>query len=249
MPSGSRLRATELPTPRPGPGEVLLQVRACAVCRTDLHVVDGELPHPKLPLVPGHEIVGVVTARGEGVERFKLGDRVGVPWLGWTCGACEYCRSGPGESVRPGALHRLYPGWRICRIHRRRPAILFSHTRILLRRRGGSAALRGTDWLPVTRARPARPGGSGFTALARRRTSSRKWRAFRDARFTRSRAGATGKGRGLPCRWARCGRGIPRLCRRRNSMRRSSSPRRVNWFRWRSRRLPKVARSSAAAFT
>jgi alcohol dehydrogenase, propanol-preferring len=89
-----RLRATEIPTPSAGPGEVMLEVRACAVCRTDLHVVDGELPHPKLPLVPGHEIVGIVTAKGEGVERFKLGDRVGVPWLGWTCGACDYCRTG-----------------------------------------------------------------------------------------------------------------------------------------------------------
>jgi propanol-preferring alcohol dehydrogenase len=88
------LWATELPTPKPGPGEVLVQVRACAVCRTDLHVVDGELPHPKLPLVPGHEIVGVVAATGEGVERFKPGKRVGVPWLGWTCGECEYCRTG-----------------------------------------------------------------------------------------------------------------------------------------------------------
>ena len=77
-----QLHATEIPTPRAGPDEVLLKVRACAVCRTDLHVVDGELPHPKLPLVPGHEIVGFVTAKGEGVERFKLGDRVGVPWLG-----------------------------------------------------------------------------------------------------------------------------------------------------------------------
>jgi propanol-preferring alcohol dehydrogenase len=66
-----------------------VHVRACAVCRTDLHVVDGELPKPKLPLVPGHEIIGVVTARGEGVKRFQPGDRVGVPWLGWTCGACE----------------------------------------------------------------------------------------------------------------------------------------------------------------
>jgi alcohol dehydrogenase, propanol-preferring len=88
------LRATEIPTPKPGPDEVLVQVRACAVCRTDLHVVDGELPHPKLPLVPGHEIVGVVAAKGDEVERFKPGDRVGVPWLGWTCGACEYCRTG-----------------------------------------------------------------------------------------------------------------------------------------------------------
>ena len=88
------LRATEVATPSPGPGEVLAQVRACAVCRTDLHVIDGELPKPKLPLVPGHEIIGIVTAMGEGVERLKVGSRVGIPWLGWTCGACEYCRMG-----------------------------------------------------------------------------------------------------------------------------------------------------------
>jgi alcohol dehydrogenase, propanol-preferring len=88
------LQLIELPVPEPGPGEVLLRVHACAVCRTDLHVLDGELAHPKLPLVPGHEIVGVVAAIGEGSERFKVGDRVGVPWLGWTCGVCEYCRAG-----------------------------------------------------------------------------------------------------------------------------------------------------------
>jgi propanol-preferring alcohol dehydrogenase len=73
---------------------VLIEVRACAVCRTDLHVVDGELPDPKLPLVPGHEIIGTVVEKGESVDRFAVGDRVGVPWLGWTCGVCEYCRSG-----------------------------------------------------------------------------------------------------------------------------------------------------------
>jgi propanol-preferring alcohol dehydrogenase len=73
---------------------VLVQVRACGVCRTDLHVFDGELPDPKLPLVLGHEIVGVVASLGEGVDRFAVGDRVGVPWLGWTCGECGYCRSG-----------------------------------------------------------------------------------------------------------------------------------------------------------
>jgi len=72
----------------------LIAVRACAVCRTDLHVVDGELADPKLPLVPGHEIIGIVVEKGESVDRFNLGDRVGVPWLGWTCGVCEYCRSG-----------------------------------------------------------------------------------------------------------------------------------------------------------
>ena len=88
------LEEVELPVPDPGPGCVLLQIRACAVCRTDLHVMDGELPNPKFPLVPGHEIIGVVTQRGPQAECFKIGERVGVPWLGWTCGTCEYCRKG-----------------------------------------------------------------------------------------------------------------------------------------------------------
>jgi propanol-preferring alcohol dehydrogenase len=91
---GQPLLSTELPIPKPGPGQVLLKTRACAVCRTDLHVVDGELTHPKLPLIPGHELVGEVVEPGAGVERFRVGQRVGVPWLGWTCGECPYCRSG-----------------------------------------------------------------------------------------------------------------------------------------------------------
>jgi propanol-preferring alcohol dehydrogenase len=91
---GTPLRLAELPRPTPAAGQVLLRVRACAICRTDLHVADGELPHPKLPLVPGHEIVGTVLEVGAGVERFAPGDRVGVPWLGWTCGECRFCRSG-----------------------------------------------------------------------------------------------------------------------------------------------------------
>ena len=70
---------------------MLLRVAACAVCRTDLHIVDGELPQPKLPLILGHEIVGRVEAIGENAERFKIGDRVGIPWLGWTCGKCKFC--------------------------------------------------------------------------------------------------------------------------------------------------------------
>jgi propanol-preferring alcohol dehydrogenase len=88
------LRVATLPRPVPASGQVLLRVHACAVCRTDLHVVDGDLPDPKLPLVLGHEIVGTVAALGPGVTRFALGDRVGVPWLGWTCGVCRFCRSG-----------------------------------------------------------------------------------------------------------------------------------------------------------
>jgi propanol-preferring alcohol dehydrogenase len=88
------LHVAELPRPVPASGQVLLRVHACAVCRTDLHVVDGELPDPKLPLVLGHEIVGTVAVLGPGVTRFAPGDRVGVPWLGWTCGICRFCRSG-----------------------------------------------------------------------------------------------------------------------------------------------------------
>ena len=87
----TRPHPADLPEPEPGPGELLIRVHACGVCRTDLHVVDGELEHPKLPLVPGHQIVGRVESGG---ERFAPGDRVGVPWLGWACGECRYCRSG-----------------------------------------------------------------------------------------------------------------------------------------------------------
>jgi len=85
------LRAAELPDPEPGPGQVLVRVHACGVCRTDLHIVDGELERPALPLVPGHQIVGEVVGGG---ERLPAGARVGIPWLGWTCGECRYCVSG-----------------------------------------------------------------------------------------------------------------------------------------------------------
>jgi alcohol dehydrogenase, propanol-preferring len=88
------LRLIELSDPEPAGGQVLLEVRACGVCRTDLHILDGELTEPKLPLVPGHQIVGIVRGAGEGAERFAPGQRVGVPWLGWTDGECRYCRSG-----------------------------------------------------------------------------------------------------------------------------------------------------------
>jgi alcohol dehydrogenase, propanol-preferring len=91
---GQPLRKAELPVPELGAGQLLIRVRACAVCRTDLHVVDGELTRPKLPLIPGHEIVGMIEAKADGVERFKIGDRVGIPWLGWSCDVCSYCRTG-----------------------------------------------------------------------------------------------------------------------------------------------------------
>src|SRR4029079_16997198 len=91
--AGTALRAASLEVPEPGPGEILIKVAACGVCRTDLHIFDGELAQPKLPLVLGHEIVGHVATLWPGVAEFAVGDRVGVPWLGWTDGTCFYCRS------------------------------------------------------------------------------------------------------------------------------------------------------------
>jgi propanol-preferring alcohol dehydrogenase len=90
---GAPLRAAMLPIPQPGPGEVLVRVHACGVCRTDLHIVDGELAPHLQPLIPGHEVVGVVAGLGAGVDRFSHGERVGIPWLAWTCGTCAYCTS------------------------------------------------------------------------------------------------------------------------------------------------------------
>jgi propanol-preferring alcohol dehydrogenase len=90
---GAPLEWTELPDRLPGPGQVRVRVGACGVCRTDLHVVDGELPHPVVPIIPGHEIVGRIDALGAGVEGLGLGERVGIPWLGHTCGACSYCQA------------------------------------------------------------------------------------------------------------------------------------------------------------
>lgn len=104
---GKPLRLARLPVPHPAPGGVLVKVEACGVCRTDLHVVDGELPHPKLPLIPGHEIVGRIAALGEGVAHLKPGARVGIPWLGWTCAECSFCRSGK-ENLCEKALFTGY---------------------------------------------------------------------------------------------------------------------------------------------
>ncbi len=100
---GTELKLRDIPIPEPGPGEIVVRVAACGVCRTDLHVVDGELPDPRLPIIPGHEIVGYVTRLGPEVTTFSVGDRVGIPWLGSTCGACRYCLAGHENlCVSPG---------------------------------------------------------------------------------------------------------------------------------------------------
>lgn len=101
------LLLTELPVPDPGPGEVLVRVRACGVCRTDLHVAEGDLPTHRSPVVPGHEVVGEVASLGPGTRRFAVGDRVGIAWLRSTCGSCRWCRSGR-ENLCP---HSSYTGW------------------------------------------------------------------------------------------------------------------------------------------
>jgi alcohol dehydrogenase, propanol-preferring len=105
--AGEPLALEERPVPVPAAGQLLLRVRACAVCRTDLHVIDGELPHPRLPLVPGHEIVGEVVSAGPGAEGFDIGSRAGIPWLGWTCGRCRFCSSGQ-ENLCDGARFTGY---------------------------------------------------------------------------------------------------------------------------------------------
>jgi propanol-preferring alcohol dehydrogenase len=104
---GQALREADLPKSKPSAGQILVRVAACAVCRTDLHVVDGELPEPKLPLVLGHEIIGRVVEKGEGVDQFAIGERVGIPWLGWSCGECPYCRSNR-ENLCDGARFTGY---------------------------------------------------------------------------------------------------------------------------------------------
>jgi alcohol dehydrogenase, propanol-preferring len=122
--AGEPLVQRELPDPEPGEGQVLLEVSACGVCRTDLHIYDGELDEPKLPLVLGHQIVGRVIGAGAGAERFTDGERVGIPWLGWTDGSCRYCRSGrenlcvaakfTGYDIDGGYAERVVADERFC---------------------------------------------------------------------------------------------------------------------------------------
>ena len=104
---GEKLKLMEMPVPKPGLEQVLIKIKACGVCRTDLHIVDGELPDPKLPLIPGHEIIGIVVDKGEKASGFRLGDRVGVPWLGYTEGTCRYCMKGK-ENLCVNALFTGY---------------------------------------------------------------------------------------------------------------------------------------------
>ena len=139
---GAPLHEADAPDPAPGPGQVRLEIHACGVCRTDLHIVEGELAEPKLPLVLGHQIVGTVVELGEGAARLELGQRVGVPWLGWTCGDLPLLQFRPREPLRPRALHRLHDRRRLRRADGRRRALLLPDSRgvsAICRRRRSSA--------------------------------------------------------------------------------------------------------------
>ena len=227
------LRAVDLPVPTPGPEQVLVRVRACGMCRTDLHVMDGELAEPKLPLVLGHEIVGTVAGKGERVERFALGDRVRVPWLGWTCGRLPLLPFGPGEPLRPAPAS---PATRSTAATPSTPSptsVLFLLAARTYSDRGGRAAdLRRPDRLPrpcVMAGAARRLGLYGFGAAAHMLPRSRARRAqifaftragdsaaqmfARDAGcvwaggFRREAAGRTGRGDHLrPGRGAGAGR-------------------------------------------
>ena len=185
------LAAAELPAPRPGPRQVLIAVRACAVCRTDLHVVDGELPIRNCRSCPGTRSSAPSSRQGEAVDRFAIGDRVGVPWLGWTCGVCDYCRAGrenlcdrarfTGYQIDGGYAELTVADQRYC----------FAIPTGIRRRRGGAAAVRRADRLPHPAAGRRRASGSASTASAPPRTSWRRWRAIRAARSSPSPGRAT----------------------------------------------------------
>ena len=192
----------QLPDPAPGPGQVLVRVKACAVCRTDLHVVDGELPHPKLPLIPGHEIVGEVLACGPGPAPFAPGQRVGIPWLGHTCGACPYCRDGRENLCDAPGLHRLHAGRRLRRARRGRRRLLLPPARPLRRRRGRTAAVRRPDRLPHPAHGRRRRAASASGASAPPPTSWPRSPATRAASSTPSPAPATRRPRTSPAAWA-----------------------------------------------
>jgi len=112
---GAALAWTELADPQPGPDDIRVKVSACGVCRTDLHVVDGELPDPKLPIIPGHEIVERIDSVGTGVKGLKVGERVGIPWLGHTCGVCSLLHGRSGKPLRPATLQPATPGMAVSR--------------------------------------------------------------------------------------------------------------------------------------
>ena len=245
---GEPLRAEELATPEPGPGQVAIAVDACGVCRTDLHVVDGELPDPKLPLVPGHQIVGRVVETGEGAGRFAAGDRVGVPWLGWTCGECRYCTTGrenlcdrarfTGYQLDGGYAERAVADERFCfPVPDGYPDLQAAP--LLCAGLIGYRALRLAG-------EAERLGLYGFGASAHIVTQVARREGRRVFAFTRAGTKPRRPSRGSS---ARSGRATPSARGPRSSTRRSSSLPPASSSRPRWRRWPRAGRSSAPAST
>ena len=238
---GTALRWTELPDRHPGPGEMRVQVAACGVCRTDLHVVDGELAEPAVPIIPGHEIVGRIDAVGAGVTDLQPGARVGIPWLGHTCGVCPYCL-GQQENLCDRPLFTGYTrdgGFATAVIADARYAFPLGEA-------GDDVALAPLlcagliGWRAL--GSPVRANGWGCMVSVRRRISLPRSRAGRGARCSPSRVRAMPPRRPSPAASARPGRADPTQRRRSRSTPRSSSPRRANWCRSRCSAVRKGGR-------
>ncbi len=148
---GKPITIEDVATPAPAAGEVLIHVEACGVCHSDLHLADGDWdllrPITKVPLILGHEVAGTVAALGEGVTELKVGDRVGVPWIYWTCGECEFCNEGREDAVPETENHGLHGGWRIRGIHGRSGDACRAAAGDLECRRSCAAVVRGADGL------------------------------------------------------------------------------------------------------
>src|SRR3984957_19154706 len=218
---GAPLEWTELPDRSPGPGEIRVKVAACGVCRTDLHVVDGELPDPVLPIIPGHEIVGRVDAMGTGVEGLSIRERVGIPWLGHTCGVCPYC-SGGRENLCDRPLFTGYTrdgGFATATIVDARYAFPLGEV-------GSDVSLAPLLCAGLIGWRSLAIAGEGkklgLYGLAPRRISSRRWRCGKAERCSLSPARKMSRVRRLLDESARYGQAAPTNRRRNRSTPRSS---------------------------
>ena len=222
------LRAADIATPTPQAGQLLLRVRACGVCRTDLHVADGDLEHPKLPLVLGHEIIGTVEACGDGVADIAMGSRMGVPWLGWTCGNCDYCRRGQenlcdqarftGYQLDGGYAEYAVADHRYC----------FPIAEGFSDAHAAAFAVRG-----LIGYRSLKMAGDaaklGFYGFGTPLISCCKWPSTSDAKCSHLRRRAIGKASSSLANSARCGPVVPTKCHRLSWMPRSSSHRSRRW--------------------
>ena len=236
-------------TPVPAPRQLLVKVDACGVCRTDLHVIDGELPHARSPVIPGHEIVGTVVDAGAAVDTFARGDRVGIPWLASTCGVCAYCRAGRENLCDNAQLHRLHGRRRIRGVRRRRSPLLFSRCR----RRSDDGRL--APWLCAgligyralhAAGEARRLGIYGFGAAAHIVAQLARHQGREVFAFTRpGDAQAQEFARTLGAVWA----GDAMWPRRRRWMRRSFSLPSARWCRLHCAAWRRAARSSARAST